>query len=132
MIRNRILFAGVLSLGLFCTQCKKGPGVGGRATIQGKVYEVVYDKKYLWKLDSGYSGNQTVNILFGTDLGVDGNQKTSYDGTYTFQYMRPGKYKLFTYSRSRKTNLPDSAVVRDVEITGNTQVLTLPDIRIVR
>lgn len=130
-MKNRFLFflsiAGII---LFSVSCKKGPGVGGQATISGKVSGILYNKNFTAKLDSGYVGNWTVNILYGGDAAVDGSQKTSYDGSFEFQYLRVGHYTIFTYSRSHKTSLVDSALVFEVDITGKKQVLDLPEIKI--
>ncbi len=112
--------------------CKKGPGIGGQASINGKVYGWLYNKFLTAKIDSGYVGNYTVNIIYGDDLGVDANVKTDYTGAFSFLYLRTGHYKVFVYSRAHKTNQADSALVQEIDITSKKQVLTLADFRVIR
>jgi hypothetical protein len=129
-MKTLYLFFLITSITLFTISCKKGPGIGGEASISGKVSGVLYNKTFNKRLDSGMVGNWTVNIIFGEDTSIDGSQKTSYDGSFEFQYVRTGHYTIFAYSRSRKTNLPDSAIILAADITGKKQSLELPMIKI--
>jgi hypothetical protein len=130
MKKQFLFFLSITSILLYCISCKKGPGAGGEASIRGKVSGILYDKSFTAKLDSGYVGNWTVNILYGDDVAIDANQKTSFDGSFEFQYLRKGHYTVFVYSRSYKTNLPDSALVLEADISEKKQVLDLPVIKI--
>ena len=126
------LYVLLISTILGISSCKKGPGLGGQASIRGKVSGILYNKNFIIKLDSGNVPNWTVNILYGGDIGVDANLKTGYDGSFEFQYLRTGHYTVFAYSRAHKTNLADSAVVVELDITSKKQVLQLPEIKILR
>jgi hypothetical protein len=130
---NKFLFS-LLVVGIVLTgiSCQKGPGIGGQASVRGKVSGILYNKYFTSKLDSGNVVNWTVNILYGGDIGVDATQKTGYDGSYEFAYLRPGHYTIFVYSRSHKTNLADSSIVVGLDITSKKQVLNLSEIKILR
>ncbi len=127
LIRSCTLWVLTISI---LSSCKKDAGVGGEANIKGKIYGATYDKKMLYKLDSGYIGNVTVNIVYGNETAIGDNQKTSYDGSYNFRYLRKGHYKIFLYSRSFKTKTDDSTLVKEVDITGRKQTIELPDFKI--
>jgi hypothetical protein len=130
MKKQFLFFLKMACVLLFTVSCKKGPGIGGEASIKGKVTGMLYDKNFAVKLNSGNVGNWIVNIIYGDDVAIDANQRTSYDGSFEFQYLREGHYTVFTYSRSHKTNSVDSAIILGVDITGKKQVLDLPDIQI--
>ena len=119
----------LLSIVVFYSSCKKGPGKGGRASIKGKVYTVNYNSTLTVPQDSGYLGGQKVFIIYGAETAVGDNQDTSPDGSYEFPYLRIGAYKVYTYSKTLPNHL-DSAVIQSAEITTTEQVLELPDFKI--
>lgn len=119
----------LLSISVFYTACKKGPGQGGRASIKGKVYTVNYNNSFTVPLDSGYLGGQKVYIIFGDEIAVGDNQDTNNEGAYEFSYLRKGKYKVYVYTKVG-SSLLDSALVQEGEITDKKQALELPDFRI--
>ncbi len=132
-MRRIILLTGIVIVLFLENSCQKGPGIGGEASITGKITGITYDKKtFTYILDSGAVGNLKVNIIYGDDIQVDASQNSSYDGSYDFQYLRDGNYTIFVYSRSHKTDLYDSAVVVKATLTGKKQVLNLPVIRVYR
>ena len=87
-------------IALFITvahSCKKEEGQGGKATIEGKLYNNLYDPngKFLKKEEAR---DVDVYIIYGNNIVYDDNNNTHSDGTYSFKYLRKGKYKLFAYS----------------------------------
>jgi hypothetical protein len=110
--------------------CKKDSGQGGRASIKGRVFALNYNSNSMsYALDSGYVGGQKVYIVYGDGAAVGDNQDTNYDGTFEFPYLRPGKYKVFTFSKNKVNHL-DSAVIKTTEITARKQTVELPDLKI--
>jgi hypothetical protein len=113
--------------------CKKQPGTGGMATIQGKIWVRQYDKLFS-TLNYQYAGyNQTVYILYGNTPGLGGNgqsTKTDYQGNFQFQYLQKGDYKIYVYSADSvavvgpplNSKAPQKAIVQDVTISGRKQV----------
>ncbi len=116
-------------IGVFYNSCKKGPGEGGRASINGKVYSVNYNATMTTPQDSGYLGGEKVYILYGDEIAVGDDQDSNHDGSFEFLYLRKGKYKVYTFTKTTPNHL-DTAVVQEVEITDNKQKLMLPDFRI--
>jgi len=131
-MKKLLLFALPLSIAILISSCSKEPGVGGNATIHGKVYAKYYNKLFTVYLGEGYSGDNDVYIIYGDDQSYGDRTRTSYDGTYEFKYLRKGKYKVYVYSKDSTLTIPSGnyAVVEEGEITSNKQDLELPDLKI--
>lgn len=80
-------------------------------------------------VDSGYLGGENVYIIYGDETAIGKSEDTNNEGAYEFMYLRKGKYKVYVYTKTAP-NMLDSALVQEVEITENKQVLELPDFRI--
>ena len=124
------MIAGFLSV--LSISCSKDPGVGGNASIHGKVYAKYYNKYFTLYLGEGYAADQEVYIIYGDEISYGDRTRTSYDGSYEFKYLRKGKYKVYTYSKDSTLTLPSEtyAVIEEGEITSNKQILELPDLKI--
>lgn len=117
-----ILFVSCLSLFI---ACKKGPGVGGRATIKGTVYARNYSNSFI-AVDSGFIGDVKVFIKYGDNPGVGDNVSTDNTGTFVFPYLRKGNYTVYVFSKVLKNNTIDSAVVKEVTISDAKQEVIVP------
>lgn len=116
----------ILLLFLTVSSCRKGPGVGGQATIGGQVYEYNYNSDFTKILDSYFKGEQDVYIVYGDDKVYTDRFRTHHDGTFEFSYLLPGEYTVFTYSED-KTNSTTAPILvqQKVEISNrNEQVIT--------
>jgi len=113
--------------------CKKEAGEGGRATIKGKLIVVDYDATYTIAKDTFVAQGENVYIIYGDEKIVGDNVKTSYDGTFEFQYLRKGKYKIYAISADSSAKISNKTieVLKEVNITEKKQVLTLDDIVII-
>jgi hypothetical protein len=130
MIKSNIISILVL-VTLFMAACSKGPGPGGRSSIKGKVWGTNLGSSLSFIADSGWVGNQDVFISYGDNTSVGDKLLTSYDGSFEFLYLRPGNYKVCTYSKELfGINKLDSAVVKDVLITDKGEAVDLGTIRI--
>ena len=111
--------------------CVKEPGVGGTSTISGKIYAYDYDSEMNNLRTQYYAPDVDVYIIYGNDSIFSDRTQTSYDGSYRFEYLRPGKYTLFAYSKNVVTKLPPLVPVsKSVEIISEHQHLTIEDIEI--
>lgn len=116
----------LLSTVLVWASCEKEPGLGGLATISGKVYG--YDYNSLGVLhDSGYVGDVQVYISYGTDSTTDDNVRTGINGEYSFQGLQKGVYSVWTYTFCDSCNFNQIALVQQAEVTETDQVVVLPD-----
>lgn len=131
---KKILLASATIL-LFAT-CKKGPGEGGRAFITGKLFVKNYTSPPCpcSLKEQYYAQGENVFIIFGDEPGVGESVKTSYDGSFRFQYLRKGKYKIFSLSKdtSSTTNSKTVESMVEVEIKKSNETINLPDLVILK
>lgn len=121
-------FPILLLVGLvFFNSCKKEEGIGGAATIRGKILVHEYSAGGIYQ-GSYYGPEERVYLIFGNDEFYGEDLRTSYDGTYEFNYLYPGKYTIFSYSRCDTCLSGTTAVLKEVEITKAKQVLEVEDI----
>jgi hypothetical protein len=117
-----------LGLILFATACKKGEGEGGKYTITGKVFLRKYNSAWQVKIDSFYAQNENVYIIYGDDVTFGNDQKTNYDGTYEFKFLRKGNYKIYAYSDTNNI-VTNRKLVKSVDVNlSSEKKVTLPDI----
>ena len=105
--------------------CKKPPGEGGSSSIQGRIWVKDYPAMLEW---AGY--DEYVYIIYGDEISYGQRLRSTYDGRFEFSYLRKGKYKIYAYSFNPSSPLVDSAVVKEIEITGRKQKIDLGDITI--
>ena len=118
------LLIGVLS------GCSKPEGEGGTSTIQGKVYAYDYTGSGILQGEF-YAADEDVFIIYGDeDNYYDDSYNTSFDGSFRFQYLRPGIYTVFVYSDCISCPSGTEAISQTVEITGNNQDIILDDFEI--
>ncbi|HNQ68284.1 MAG TPA: hypothetical protein PKN32_07890 [Bacteroidales bacterium] len=127
----RILLIFV-SVSVFLISCEKNSGEGGNATITGSVWVRNYNSTFT-SLLSEYAGvKEDVYIVYGDNVGYDDKVETDYLGYYRFNYLRKGKYTIYVFSEDSTMTSPDGkiAVIEEVEITENDQLLIVPQLLI--
>ena len=117
-----ILFAGTIFL---LNSCKKHEGPGGSSTITGVVHATHHDAagNFMYEYDIP---KEDVFIIYGGDATTfDDDTKTSYDGSFKFEYLEEGHYQVFVYSKC--TNCPGGkeVLLTDVEITDKKSTVVL-------
>lgn len=106
--------------------CNLGPGEGGTATIVGKVKAMEYNSSGLF-IKEYYAANERVFIIYGDEAYQSDEVRTSYDGSYRFEFLRKGDYTLFVYSDCPACDGEMKAVFVDVSITKNGREVTAPE-----
>ena len=126
--------AAIICSSLFFPSCTKDAGEGGTSSIQGKVTVKIYNPTFQTLLGEYNDANDDVQIIYGNDISIGGRIKTSYDGRYEFQYLRKGSYKVFVYSQDSSSGSTSgtTAIIKEVEVTGKKQIVTVPDITILK
>jgi hypothetical protein len=131
---KKIIFVlGIILISLL-NSCVKEEGLGGNATIEGKVYVLDYNMELTQKLGEFYGSDIDVFIIYGEDSVYSDDFKTSYDGSYRFKNLRVGEYKVFAYSEDT-TAVSESytfPVFKNISITHKDQVVNVEDIVIVK
>lgn len=128
-MKNIITLITITLLTGLLGSCNKEEGRGGTATVQGKVITIKLNK-YDEPIGEPYDAmNKTVYIIYGNkDLTYSDKFSTSLDGSYRFDYLVPGEYTIFTYSKCK--SCPDEKDVKQltVEITKKGELVNLPDL----
>ncbi len=125
------LFLITLSV-LALIACKKEPGEGGFASIEGKLYVKNYDEFFQIKISEHYLPGENVYIIYGNGTEVGNSVKTSYDGSFKFNYLQKGTYKVFVVGKdSAAANRGNEiSVLKEITITEKKQNINLGDLTI--
>jgi thioredoxin reductase len=115
----------LFAISILFTTCKKEEGKGGLSTIKGKVYAFDLDRLGI-KVDSGYMANVKVFISYGNHTWVDDNTRTAIDGTFAFEWLNKGDYRVWIISECDTCPLNQRADMRNVRM-GKKETVTLPD-----
>jgi hypothetical protein len=110
--------------------CSSGPGAGGNSSIQGKVYAENWNATCTAVIGEYYAPDEDVYIVYGEDPSYGERVKTSPDGTFWFQYLRPGKYTIYVYSKDCAAPSGKTSVSVTVDNLGKKQDVVLEDILI--
>ena len=86
---------------LFFSACEKDEGKGGSATITGKIFVQDYNQEGELK-DEYYPGEYSVYLIYGDETTFGDKETTHFDGSYVFEYLYPGNYTVFAYSKCRE------------------------------
>ena len=127
----RLLFLAVLStLVISFLGCSKAPGIGGKASIKGKLTGRFYtDTELTMFAGLGALGDENVYIIYGNEQTFYNDDiSTSYDGSFEFNYLRPGKYVVFMYENCYPCSALQQEKLFEVEITEKNQVVDLGEI----
>ncbi len=112
------------------TGCTKPEGEGGSSVIYGKVYAYNYNGSGVLQ-DEYYLADEDVFIIYGDeDNYYDDSYKTSFDGSFRFQYLRAGTYTVFVYSDCVSCPSGVEELSQTVEITGNNEDVILQDFEV--
>ncbi len=118
---------------LLLAGCTKTEGLGGKAKIKGVLTGTFYTDDQLSQLNgNGVLANENVYIVYGTeDTYFDDDIKTSYDGSYEFNYLRPGTYTIFAYENCFPcAGLERANIIDTVVISGKDEIVDLGTINL--
>ncbi|MGB0915019.1 MAG: hypothetical protein ACPGVI_03060 [Crocinitomicaceae bacterium] len=121
-----------ISLSLFAlmafNSCKKVEGPGGAATIKGHILK---EKMIAGQAYFHDAADEDVYLIYGNeDSFYDDDIKTSYDGTFEFNYLEEGNYQFFVYSDCPTCLSGDTIIKRDIVISEKKEVFDLGTITI--
>jgi len=130
---KKLIFT-MLVISLATISCTKEEGLGGNATIEGKVYVLDYNQELTNKLGEFYGADIDVYIVYGDNVIYSDDFKTNYDGSYHFTHLRTGTYSVFAYSEDT-TGISETKifpVFKEIEITEKSETVIVEDIIIVK
>ena len=85
--KSAVIISGML---LMFSACSKDPGIGGEASIYGKVYALHYNSTFTVLLSEYYVPDTYVYLVYGDDINYGTRIKTNYNGEFEFNYLYPG------------------------------------------
>lgn len=113
-----VLFTAVYILAVALISCSKDEGVGGTATIRGKVVIHDYNDDFSLLISQHNATEEDVYIIYGEENTFGDQTETNYDGIFEFRYLLPGDYKVFVYTQDSTSNLLyDTVVIKDISIS---------------
>lgn len=96
---KKIIFILPALLAVFMSGCVKDEGEGGNSTVQGKIYKVLHpNNNFTLEADTFPAAKEDVYIIYGDDAVYGDKMETSYDGTFQFNYLTKGSYRVYAYS----------------------------------
>ncbi len=100
MQRFKLIYSFIILLiSLVFVSCEKEAGEGGTSHIYGKVYQIQFDASFQTIVDTVPASDEDVYIIYGTDGSTYNDDfKTSFDGSYKFEFLQNGEYRMFAYS----------------------------------
>ncbi|HRF75191.1 MAG TPA: hypothetical protein PLJ00_01915 [Chitinophagales bacterium] len=114
--------------------CTKEPGIGGEATISGKVYAKHYNSTFTVLLSEYYVPDTYVYLVFGDDVNYGTRLKTNYDGEFEFNFLYEGEYTIYTYSIDSAAIVnfavdpPETAIIEKVNINSKDANIDIGDL----
>ncbi|MBK8487457.1 MAG: hypothetical protein WAU21_05970 [Chitinophagales bacterium] len=109
--------------------CNLGPGEGGTASIIGKVKVLEYNGSGIL-VNEYYAADERVYIIYGDETFQSDEVRTSYEGSYRFEFLRKGDYTIYVYSDCPPCDGETQAILESVSITKNGEVISVPEITI--
>lgn len=107
--------------------CELGPGEGGRSTITGKVHLEEYNSAGSL-IKAYYVADERVYIIYGDGDTYHDEFRTSFDGSYRFDFLRKGDYRIFAYSECLGCPGSTEPALIEVSIGENGEQIVAEDI----
>ena len=120
----RAMLAALLALPILTTGCNKEPGEGGRAEIQGIVYEQRYNNTTGLPVGSAYPlSDFRVAIIYGSGDYANNDTRTGPDGKFHFPWLRKGDYRLYAISECNDYANCTEGIYVDVSINDRKDIV---------
>ncbi len=111
--------------------CDKTPGYGGNCGITGVLKIRKFNTNFSKFKQEIIAPNTDVYIVFQDGQGYGDKTKTSFDGSFSFNHLVKGDYKIFAYSAdSTLVFSTPITVTADAKITKSKQLVNVGVIKI--
>jgi len=125
MMNRKLYLLVFLIMGLM--SCKKEPGAGGLATIEGNVYSNLFDPSGNF-MEKVAAGDKNVYLVYGDNENYDERVDTDADGKYQFKGLQKGNYVVYTFADCISCPSGLDEVEIEVEITDKKGTATANDL----
>ncbi len=106
----------------------------GYGTIKGQISKIIYREGSRWPHliphDTVYAVEQEVYLTYNNRPFYDSRIRASYDGTFYFRNLLPGKYKVFLYSDRIDGGVGQATVLLNTQIIKPEEEVDLGEILI--
>jgi hypothetical protein len=110
-LNNRLSITIAICLLTCMNSCKKENGYGGNSAVKGVLKENRYNLNYSVVLETSTLSNTYVYIIFQDGKGYGDRVKTSFDGSFSFTHLKPGKYSIYAYSKDSTMQSTENIIV---------------------
>jgi hypothetical protein len=110
----------------FLFSCSQQEGIGGNSNIKGKIMVNYYNDDFSLLLSDEPvpSKDENVFLIFGKDSTIGEKTTTSYTGNFEFNYLWPGNYKLYYYTKDTTGISPDKIEkVKEITLEKNETLI---------
>ncbi len=114
------------------SSCTKSAGVGGKSTVKGMVTAIYVNKDSFDTVEISGLPDTRVYIVYGDGSTQDDDTRTSPDGSFKFEYLNPGDYKLYTYSESLIMASEVTEVSVQITVDKKQEDVIVPTLTIVK
>jgi hypothetical protein len=118
-----------IALALLFFSCSKEEGYGGLGSISGKIYGLDYNSNGQLVAED-YLGGVNVYIAAHGNTSAFDDIDSSYDGSFKFEYLHPGKYDIWVFGDCDFCDWDQVYEIRTVEITSKRASVVMEDIEI--
>lgn len=120
----RAILAALLALPILTTSCNKEPGEGGRAEIQGFIYERRYNPSTNLPIGAAYPlTDARIFIIYGDHDYADDDTRSGPNGEYHFPWLRKGDYTVYAISECNDYENCTIGVYDTLEISGRKDIV---------
>lgn len=123
---TRIIIISLIFIALI--SCKKEAGEGGASIINGKITINEYSEINNTLVRSYNAADEDVFIIYGDNDFYGDKISTDENGTYQFENLQKGDYKLYSFSDNEEGDT--EAIYSDVNISSNGSVTNASTITI--
>ena len=123
-----ILISSIILL----SACSKSAGVGGKATVSGKVNAIYVNEDSFDTVEVSAFPETRVYIVYGDGSTQDDDTRTSPDGSFKFEYLNPGDYTVYTYSESLVSPSEMEEVSAQVTVEKSQDDVSVPTLTVVK
>ena len=117
----------IMGILLFSYGCKKLPGEGGGAFIQGKALHELYAPNGDI-LGTEVTLEEDIYIIYGDNTFTDDDVSTDKNGMFEFKYLRKGDYTIYAFEDCNTCPDEKNAVELMLTIADNKDVVIADDL----
>lgn len=123
---SKNLLLSIILLFFMFSACKHSEGYGGLATIKGKVFGKDFNSNGNL-VSQDYIGDVDVYISKHGETAYFDNVNTSYDGSFEFNFLYPGKYDIWVFGDCDSCSWSQTYVLKTIEISDKRAIVSVED-----